>query len=59
MGREGVEEKERQVERQEVGKAYPFKRERSEYAQEVLLVAEAEDIPCQDPTGGPIRMPEY
>lgn len=59
MGKERVEEKERQVERQEVGKAYPFKREGRECAQEVLLVPEAENIPCQDPTGRPAQTPEY
>lgn len=59
MGREGVEEKERQVERQEVGKAYPFKTEGRECAQEVPLVPEAEDISCQALKGRPVQMPEY
>lgn len=59
VGRKGVEEKERQVDRQEVGKAYPFKRECSECAQEVLLVTEAENISCQDLKGRPVQIPEY
>lgn len=35
------------------------KRERSECAPEVLLVAAAETVSCQDLKGRPVRMPEY
>ena len=31
----------------------------SKCAQEVLLVAAAEDVSCQDPKGRPVQMPEH
>lgn len=41
------------------GRQSSFKREHSEYAQVVLLVAVAEGIFCQDPKDRPVQMPEY
>lgn len=36
-----------------------FKEEHSEGAEEVLLVARAEDISCKNSKGRPVQMPEY
>lgn len=36
-----------------------FKEENSKWAQEVLLVATAKDISCQNPKGKPVQSPEY
>ena len=49
----------REKEREMGGRQGPFKREHSECAQEVLLVATAEDVSCQDPKSRPVQMPEY
>ena len=53
-----VEEKERQKETRG-GQVPPFKGEHSECAQEVLLVAAAEDVSCPDLKGRSVQMPEY
>lgn len=49
---------ERKKEGRKVGRA-PFKRERSEQARVVLLVAAVEGISCQNSKGRPVQMPEY
>ena len=54
-----AEEIERHRETWGGGQGPSFIREHSECAQEVLLVAAAEDISCQDPKGRPVQMPEY
>ena len=41
------------------GQSPHFKRAHRECAQEVLLVATAEDRSCQEPRGRPVQMPEY
>lgn len=49
------EERERKMK----GGQDPFKRKGSECAEEVLLVAAAEDVSCEDPKGRPVQTPEY
>lgn len=51
-------EREEGEKRCEVGKARFFLRKHSECSQEVLLVAAAEEIACEDPRGRPVQMPE-
>lgn len=41
------------------GQGLPFKREHSERAEQVLLVAVAEDTSCQNPKGRPVQMPKF
>lgn len=41
------------------GQEPPLKRKHSECAQEVLLVAVAENTNCQDPKSRAIEVPEY
>ena len=54
----GERGREREVGDMGSGQGPPIKREHSERAQEVLLVAAAEDVPCQEPKGRPVQMPE-
>lgn len=59
---EGREERGR--ERQRGGKAGDgksplWKRDHSKYAEQVLLLAGAEDVSPQDPMSRPVQMPEY
>lgn len=54
-GRDG----ERKEQREMGGGQGRFRREHSECPQEVLLVAAAQDIACQDPKGSTVQMPEY
>ena len=54
--RQRIGEEERERERWGQG---PIKREGSELAEQVLLVAAAEDLSCQNPKGRPVEMPEH
>lgn len=41
------------------GQGSPFKGEHRKCAQEVLFVAATGDVPCQDPKGRLVQVPEY
>lgn len=57
--RERKEQTEEEKERETGGgQGLPFKRECGKSAQEVLLLAAAEGISCQDPQGRPFQMPD-
>lgn len=56
--KDGGGERQRQRKRQQLGSP-TFLKERSEHAQEVLLVTAAEDVPSWDPKGRPEQMPKY
>lgn len=56
-GRQRQAEMERERNTEMGGVQGPFRREHSECPQEVLLVAAAQDIACQDPKGNTVQMP--